>query len=51
MNFLGTPNKIRKDNFGNEIKKWGKQKIVFADEIKVAESLIIKILQKIIKKE
>ena len=39
-NFDGNGNKIRKDNFGNEIKKGGKQKIVFADEIKVAESLL-----------
>ena len=30
---------IRKDNFGNEIKKGGKQKIAFADEIKVVDSL------------
>ena len=39
IKLLDTPNKVRKDNFGNEIKKGGKQKIVFADEIKVAESL------------
>ena len=30
----------RRDNFGNEIKKGGKQKISFADEIKVAETLM-----------
>ena len=30
---------IRKDNFGNEIKKGGKQKIAFADEIKVVDAL------------
>ena len=30
----------RRDNFGNEIKKGGKHKISFADEIKVAETLM-----------
>ena len=30
----------RRDNFGNEIKKGGKHKISFADEIKVAEILM-----------
>ena len=31
---------IRKDNFGNEIKKGGKQKIAFADEIQVVNDLL-----------
>ena len=31
---------IRKDNFGNEIKKGGKQKIAFADEIQVVNALL-----------
>lgn len=30
----------RRDNFGNEIKKGGKHKISFADEIKVAETIM-----------
>ena len=30
----------RRDNFGNEIKKGGKHKISFADEIKIIETLI-----------
>ena len=29
----------RRDNFGNEIKKGGKQKIVFADELNIIKSL------------
>lgn len=31
--------KVRIDNFGNEIKKGGKQKIAFADEMKIIETL------------
>ena len=30
----------RRDNFGNEIKKGGKQKIAFADDIKIVQSLM-----------
>ena len=30
----------RKDNFGNDIKKGGKQKVAFADEIKISTSLM-----------
>lgn len=33
-------NHARRDNFGNEIKKGGKQKIAFADEINVVNSLM-----------
>lgn len=37
----GNSNKanIRKDNYGNEIKKGGKQKIAFADELNLGKSL------------
>ena len=36
---LNQPN-IRKDNFGNEIKKGGKHKIIFADDLKLKQSLM-----------
>ena len=32
----------RKDNFGNEIKKGGKQKIAFADELNIIQSIMPK---------
>jgi len=31
--------KVRKDNFGNEIKKGGKQKIIFKDNLEILDSL------------
>ena len=41
----------RRDNFGNEIKKGGKQKIAFADELNIIQTLGQTDKKKIIKKK